>query len=185
MLLTLCQLPAWSIILMVLGFLFICVVLVLTVLIQKPQGGGLAGAFGSAAGSGQTAFGAKTGDALTIFTISMFVVYVLAAIGLNYVVKPTKAEAAPPAAQAPEAPPQTPGMPATTPAATPAPAPAGTPGEGVKVEPISPPTQVPTPAGTPVPTSTEPAKPAEPKPAEPKPADPQPADPKPADPKPQ
>ena len=99
MLLTLCQLPAWSIILMVLGFLFICVVLVLTVLIQKPQGGGLAGAFGSAAGSGQTAFGAKTGDALTIFTISMFVVYVLAAIGLNYVVKPTKAEAAPPAAQ--------------------------------------------------------------------------------------
>src|SRR5690606_36556084 len=52
--------------LLVVLFLFVCVVLILTILIQRPAGGGLSGAFGSGAGSGQTAFGAKTGDALTI-----------------------------------------------------------------------------------------------------------------------
>ena len=41
-------------------FLFICVLMVLTVLIQKPQGGGLSAAFGASSGSGQTAFGTKT-----------------------------------------------------------------------------------------------------------------------------
>jgi preprotein translocase subunit SecG len=173
MLVTLSQLPAWSIGLMIVGFLLVCVLLVLTVLIQRPQGGGLAGAFGSAAGSGQTAFGTKTGDALTIFTISMFVVYVLAAIGLNYVVKPSTAEAATPAVQA-EGAPQTPGAATTTPTGTPT----ATPGEAIKLEPISPPTQVPTPASAPMPGAEQP-KPAESKPAEPAPTETKPADPKP------
>jgi preprotein translocase subunit SecG len=71
------------------GFLFVCIVLILTVLIQRPSGGGLSGAFGSASGSGQTAFGAKTGDALTIFTIIMFVIFVLGGIGMKFVTNPT------------------------------------------------------------------------------------------------
>lgn len=186
MLVTLSQLPGWSIGLMVVGFLFICVILVLTVLIQRPQGGGLAGAFGSAAGSGQTAFGTKTGDALTIFTISMFIIYVLAAMGLNYVVRPSKPDAAAAAAAAPGSAPQTPAQPATptnTPGGvTPAPAPTTPADGGIKIEPVTPPTEVPagqapagtapaaTPASTPAATpSGEQPKPADPKPAEPKP----------------
>ena len=64
----------------VVGFCIVCILLVLTILIQRPQGGGLSGAFGAGAGSGQTAFGAKTGDALTMFTIGIFVVYIVGAV---------------------------------------------------------------------------------------------------------
>ncbi|MFN7021656.1 MAG: preprotein translocase subunit SecG [Phycisphaerales bacterium] len=91
-------LAQWAVALLVAAFLVVCVVLILTILIQRPQGGGLSGAFGSNSGSGQTAFGAKTGDALTIATIGMFVVYVLFAIGLNYVVRPSAVVDEPPAA---------------------------------------------------------------------------------------
>lgn len=78
------------------------VLLILTILIQRPQGGGLAAAFGGAgAGSGQTAFGAKTGDALTIMTIVVFVLWLLISIGL---VRVTKAVAATPARQGIQAP---------------------------------------------------------------------------------
>jgi preprotein translocase subunit SecG len=75
------------------GFLFVCLILILTVLIQRPSGGGLSGAFGSASGSGQTAFGAKTGDALTIFTIIMFVIFVLGGIGMKFVTTPPPPQA--------------------------------------------------------------------------------------------
>ncbi|MBA4120740.1 MAG: preprotein translocase subunit SecG [Isosphaera sp.] len=61
-------------------FLFSSVLLILVVLVQRPQGGGLAGAFGSGAGSGQTAFGARTGDVLTYATIGFFTVFLLLAI---------------------------------------------------------------------------------------------------------
>lgn len=72
-------------------FLLVSVVLVLTILIQRPQGGGLSGAFGSGTSAGQTAFGTKTGDALTVFTIVVFVVFVLSAVGLNFVLRPAEA----------------------------------------------------------------------------------------------
>jgi preprotein translocase subunit SecG len=141
--LTLAQLSGLVIGLMIVGFFFLCLVMILTVLIQKPQGGGLSGAFGSGAGSGQTAFGARTGDALTVATISIFVLYVLAAIGLNYVVRPTIAappgpEARPTGQPAPDAPATgsapvrtAPAQPAPTVAPTPAPdaAPAPPPSE--------------------------------------------------------
>lgn len=91
----LAQLPYPVIVLMVAAFFCVCILLILTVLIQKPAGGGLSGAFGSGAGSGQTAFGAKTGDALTIATIFMFTVFVLGAIGLNYVTRPITGPATP------------------------------------------------------------------------------------------
>lgn len=74
----------WAVGIATVLFLVICIMLIMTVLIQRPQGGGLAGAFGSGAGSGQTAFGAKTGDALTIFTIIVFVLFIGSAIVLNY-----------------------------------------------------------------------------------------------------
>lgn len=81
--------PDWLVGLTTVLFLAVCVIMVLTVLIQKPQGGGLASAFGgSGAGSGQTAFGAKTGDALTVFTIIVFVVYLAFAVVLNFAMRP-------------------------------------------------------------------------------------------------
>lgn len=70
------------------AFLCICLMLCLIVLIQRPQGGGLSGAFGAGGGSGQTAFGAKTGDALTIATVSIFVVFLAGAIALNFAIRP-------------------------------------------------------------------------------------------------
>lgn len=64
-------------------FLFCSVLLILTVLIQRPQGGGLSGAFGGGGGAGgETAFGARTGDALTMATIGFFVLWLSIAVGL-------------------------------------------------------------------------------------------------------
>lgn len=72
-------------------FVLVSVILVLMVLIQKPQGGGLGGAFGASSGSGQTAFGAKTGDVLTITTVSIFALWLVFAVGLNFAVRPMTA----------------------------------------------------------------------------------------------
>lgn len=64
-------------------FLFCSVLLILTVLIQRPQGGGLSGAFGGGGSAGgETAFGARTGDALTMATIGFFVLWLAIAVGL-------------------------------------------------------------------------------------------------------
>ncbi|MSQ90345.1 MAG: preprotein translocase subunit SecG [Phycisphaerales bacterium] len=71
---------------LVLTFLFILssVILVLVILLQRPQGGGLAQAFGGASGGGtDTAFGGRTGDVLTYLTMGAFAFYLLVAIGLN------------------------------------------------------------------------------------------------------
>jgi preprotein translocase subunit SecG len=155
--------PAWLVGIVAVAFLVICVVMVLTVLIQKPQGGGLAGAFGSGAGSGQTAFGTKTGDALTIFTIIVFCVYILFAVLLNWGAKAQKLGPSDPAITAPadevpadggttppagETPPTPTGdAPATTPAdSNGVPAPETAPA----TEPTTPPTTTPTPTPEPV-----------------------------------
>ena len=70
-------------------FLAVSIGMILVVLIQRPQGGGLSGAFGASAdGAGQTALGVKTGDALTTATIVIFVVFLLVAIWLNFEVRP-------------------------------------------------------------------------------------------------
>ncbi len=114
--------------LLIILFLVISVLMVLVVLIQRPQGGGLSGAFGSSSeGAGQTAFGAKVGDALTTATILIFVLFLVSAVGLNLLIEPPadrvptiSAEGAgttPPPPPAPPAPPPG-GAPATTPGAT-------------------------------------------------------------------
>lgn len=91
-------LSTWITAMLVVLFLFLSVLMILVILIQRPQGGGLSGAFGSSAGSGQTAFGARTGDALTIATITVFILFLLMACGLNFAVRPPKGGLATPAA---------------------------------------------------------------------------------------
>lgn len=72
------------------GFLIISIVMILLVLIQRPQGGGLSGAFGASGGggAGQTAFGTKTGDVLTYATIGIFLCFLTFAIILNFATRP-------------------------------------------------------------------------------------------------
>lgn len=78
----------WWQMLLTMGFLIVSIIMILVVLVQKPQGGGLAGAFGSGAGSGQTVFGSRTGDALTIATISVFVVFIVSAMAMTILSRP-------------------------------------------------------------------------------------------------
>lgn len=84
-------------------FLLICIVMILLVLIQRPQGGGLSGAFGSGGGggAGQTAFGTKTGDVLTWATIGIFVCFVGFAIVLNFATRPPKPQTTTPVVTTP------------------------------------------------------------------------------------
>jgi len=166
-------------------FLIVCVVMLLTILIQKPQGGGLTAAFGAGASSGQTAFGAKTGDALTIFTIIIFIVYLALAVVLNWAAKPQVNALEPDAMQS---------VPSTT-GATPSVDPATTPAtsDPVTIPPVLDPSAVPAtvdPAATP---TVPPAPPVEapavqpgsepvPAPTDPAPANPTPANPAPTPP---
>jgi protein translocase SecG subunit len=106
-------------------FVVISIMMMLVVLIQRPSGGGLSGAFGASSESaGQTAFGAKTGDALTTATIVIFILFLACAVGLNYALQPPTEAVAPEAVPDPTAP----GaggdpLPVTTPTPTPTPAP--------------------------------------------------------------
>lgn len=89
----------WATALLMVVFIGISTLMVLAILIQRPQGGGLSAAFGGgSAGSGQTAFGTKTGDALTWFTISVFAAFLIFGILLNYATTPATISAAPAAA---------------------------------------------------------------------------------------
>ena len=105
-------------------FIVVSVALVLVILVQRPQGGGLASAFGGGGGT-DTAFGGRTGDALTVATVAVFSVYLLLAIGLNIFNRAPAKEEAPtavsetaPAAPATQEVPMTPiQMPADQPAA--------------------------------------------------------------------
>ena len=121
-------------------FLVVSVCLVLIILVQRPQGGGLAQAFGGGGGGTDTAFGGRTGDALTYATVTAFGLYLCLAIALNILdlnmqkgsreEKPVADQATTaPAAPAPLAVPVTPGTaPATeVPMSSSAPVPAAAP----------------------------------------------------------
>jgi len=73
--------------LMATAFVLISLFMILVILIQKPKGGGLSGAFGGAGGSSQAAFGAKTGDLLTLITTGCFVTFLLLAGGLTFAIR--------------------------------------------------------------------------------------------------
>ena len=86
-------LGAWYITAMGIAFVLVCLFMVLMILIQRPRGGGLAGAFGGGGGSAQAAFGAKTGDVLTWFTVACFVLFLALAMGLTWTIKPSSSPA--------------------------------------------------------------------------------------------
>lgn len=88
-------LAAWHVTLLAILFVAVCSFMILVILIQKPRGGGLSGAFGGAGGSAQAAFGAKTGDVLTWFTVFCFSAFLCLAIGLTWSIKPADAEIEP------------------------------------------------------------------------------------------
>jgi len=88
----------WFLIVTIL-FMLVALAMVLIILVQRPQGGGLAGAFGGAGGSStDTVFGGRVGDALTVATVVAFVLYLSLAIALNILDNPPKGGPAPAAA---------------------------------------------------------------------------------------
>src|SRR3954468_2194706 len=68
-------------------FVIVSMFLILIILIQKGRGGGLANAFGG--GGGNTAFGSKTGDVLTWATSIIFGIFLLVAVILNLMTRPS------------------------------------------------------------------------------------------------
>ncbi len=65
-------------------FIVVAVAMILIILVQRPAGGGLAGAFGGAGGGGtEGVFGGRVGDALTVMTVVAFTVYLTLALVLN------------------------------------------------------------------------------------------------------
>ena len=99
----------------ILAFLFavVAVLLMIVILLQRGKGVGLAGAFGGT--GGHAAFGAKTGDVLTWFTVIGAGVLLLFAILLNFVFEPQMAgiDSTPPPGNT--LPPTTPSVPESTP----------------------------------------------------------------------
>ncbi len=81
-------------------FAAVSLLMMLVILIQRPKGGGLSGAFGGAGGSAQAAFGAKTGDVLTWVTCVFFVLFLGLAMGLTWTIH-AEVKAAKQAIQAP------------------------------------------------------------------------------------
>ncbi|MBI1335601.1 MAG: preprotein translocase subunit SecG [Phycisphaera sp.] len=73
-------------------FTLVSVLLMLVILIQKPRGGGLAGAFGGAGAGAQAAFGAKTGDVLTGVTVLFFGLFLVTAIRMTWATNPKAPE---------------------------------------------------------------------------------------------
>jgi preprotein translocase subunit SecG len=68
------------------ALIVISVAMILIILVQRPQGGGLASAFGGAGGGGtDTVFGGRVGDALTVMTVVAFVLFLGLAVSLNLV----------------------------------------------------------------------------------------------------
>jgi preprotein translocase subunit SecG len=64
------------------AFLFVGLLMIFVILLQRGRGGGLAGAFGGA--GGQSAFGTKAGDVFTRITIGIAIVWVGLAVATGY-----------------------------------------------------------------------------------------------------
>ncbi len=81
------MLAAWYTTFLAVLFVLLSVVLILAILIQKPKGGGLSGAFGGAGGGQQAVFGSRVGDVLTWATVIIFALVLLLAISLVYLTR--------------------------------------------------------------------------------------------------
>jgi len=96
-------------------FVGVCALMTLIILIQKPKGGGLSGAFGGAGGGSSAVFGAKTGDILTWITVGFFCAFLVLGVMLVYA---TRSDATPATVVAPspedQTGQQTPGTPPAT-----------------------------------------------------------------------
>lgn len=75
-------------IIFMLALLFVSLLLILLILVQRGKGGGLAGALGGA--GGQSAFGSKAGDTFTRITIGLALLWFLLCIGAVAFLKPPK-----------------------------------------------------------------------------------------------
>lgn len=80
----------WYVTLLTIAFVIVSLFMMLVILIQKPKGGGLSGAFGGAGGSSQSVFGARTGDVLTWVTVFCFVAFIGLAIVLTWTARPDR-----------------------------------------------------------------------------------------------
>ncbi|MCG3127930.1 MAG: hypothetical protein CHACPFDD_02803 [Phycisphaerae bacterium] len=87
-------LAAWYHVILATIFATISVLLMLVILLQRGRGVGLSGAFGAA--GGHSALGSKTGDILTWITMVGAGIFLLLAIGLNCVFRPSVTIAPPP-----------------------------------------------------------------------------------------
>ena len=68
------------------ALIIVSTAMILIILVQRPQGGGLASAFGGAGGGGtETVFGGRVGDALTVMTVIAFVLFLGLAVALSLV----------------------------------------------------------------------------------------------------
>jgi preprotein translocase subunit SecG len=66
------------------GLVVVSLFLILSVIVQKPRGGGLAGAFSGGAGAqADSAFGAQASNVAVTATIAAFVIFLLLAIAIN------------------------------------------------------------------------------------------------------
>lgn len=83
----------WGVWLMAIAFTLVCLFMMLVILIQKPKGGGLSGAFGGGAGGGSAGavVGAGIGDVLTIITVVCFLAFLGLAMGLTWSTAPASA----------------------------------------------------------------------------------------------
>lgn len=72
--------------------ILISILLIGLVLLQKNRGSGLSGAFGGV--GGHSAFGTKTGDFLTWFTVSLAALFLILCVAGNFVFEPEKSAAA-------------------------------------------------------------------------------------------
>lgn len=81
---------SYLVIALAIAFCVVCVFMMLVILIQKPKGGGLSGAFGGSAGSASDMFGAKAGDVLTWFTVVCFLMFLVLAMGLTWTMRPNR-----------------------------------------------------------------------------------------------
>lgn len=89
------MLGAWYVTLFTLMFVGVCMFLILVVLIQKPRGSGLTGAFGGAGGGAGSVFGSKTGDVLTWITVVCFGLFIGLSMLLTWTAKPGQTTIAP------------------------------------------------------------------------------------------